>query len=428
MWVGIDDTDSLKGGCTTYIATEIIKEIIKDYDLIGFPRLVRLNPNIPWKTRGNGAIALHFGHGYGKKFEIGYIGKKIYAYEKGINKFEDFSSKIEKIIEKNAFLNDEKTNPAFVICKNKPKYDFYKKAVRNILSINEAKNFAKNCLYKAYKNGRGLIGAMAAISWKPYDRTYELITYGNEKWVDEDSVIKVDKECKTTFDNYDYENKHIQIMPHAPPPIIYGIRGEDVHELKKAMKIVKSSPIKRWIIFETNQATDEHLQRKKIKDIKPYESVIVKGIVRKEPYVIKGGHVIFSIYDGSEIDCAAYEPTKNFRNIIKKLHKGDIVTVYGGVRKKPLTINIEKIKIEKLAKIYKKIENPICPICKKHMKSIGKGKGYRCIKCGLKFGEEKAKYKILERGIELGLYEVPIVARRHLAKPLKRMGKEYKIL
>ena len=63
MWIGIDDTDSLKGGCTTYVATEIIAEM--PYDLIKFPRLVRLNPNIPWKTRGNGDITLYIGIGGG---------------------------------------------------------------------------------------------------------------------------------------------------------------------------------------------------------------------------------------------------------------------------------------------------------------------------------------------------------------------------
>ncbi|MCD6474267.1 MAG: DUF1743 domain-containing protein [Thermoplasmata archaeon] len=421
MWIGIDDTDSAQGGCTTYVATEVIKELSNKFDLIGFPRLVRLNPNIPWKTRGNGAIALHFGHGYGKKFEIGHIGKKIYAYEKGINKFEDVSEELEKIIHARAFLEDEKTNPAFVICRKKPSYSFYKKAVRSIVTIEEAKMETKNCIYKAYKNGRGIIGSVAAISWKPYDRTYELITYARKKWVDEESVIKMDKECKSCFDNYDYENKYIAIMPHANSPVLYGIRGEDADELKKAMGIVISSQIERWIIFETNQATDEHLQKKKIKDVKPYESVIVKGIVKKEPHVIKGGHVIFSIYDGNEIECAAYEPTKRFRNIIKKLRKGDVVVVYGGVRKKPLTINIEKIKIEKLAKVYEKMENPICPKCGKHMKSMGRGKGYRCPKCGIKAGEDKARYEIVERGIKPGFYEVPVVARRHLAKPLKRM-------
>ena len=421
MWIGIDDTDSMQGGCTTYVATEIIKELSRKYDLIGFPRLVRLNPNIPWKTRGNGAIALHFGRGYGKRIEVGYIGKKIFAYEKGIDIFEDVSQEIKKIMEKQAFMHDEKTNPAFVICKTKPSYSLYKKAVRSIVSIEEAKKEAKNCIYKTYKNGRGIIGSIAAIAWKPYDRTYEIIAYGKEKWVDEESVIKMDKECKTCFDNYDYKNKHIAIMPHANSPVIYGIRGENVEELKKAMRMVVSSAIERWIIFETNQATDEHLQKKKIKDVRPYESVIVRGTVKKEPFVIKGGHVIFSIYDGNEIECAAYEPTKQFRNVIKRLRKGDVITVYGGVREKPMTINIEKIKIEKLAKVYKKIENPRCPRCGKHMKSMGREKGYRCPKCGTKAGEKDAKYVIVGRELKQTFYEVPVVARRHLAKPLKRL-------
>ncbi len=420
MWIGIDDTDSMQGGCTTYVATEIIKELSRKYDLIGFPRLVRLNPNIPWKTRGNGAVALHFGRGYGRKIEIGYIGKKIFIYERGTDVFEDVSHEIERIVEKHAFMHDKKTNPAFAICKRKPSYSFYKRAVRGIITIKEAREEAKNCIYKAYKNGRGIIGSIASMAWKPYDRTYEIIAYGKEKWVDEESVIKMDKECRTCFDNYDYENKHIAIMPHANSPVIYGIRGENPEELKKAMKIVVSSPIERWIIFETNQATDEHLQKKKIKEVKPYESVIVRGIVKKEPVVLKGGHIIFSIYDGNEIECAAYEPTKQFRNVIKKLRRGDVVTVYGGVRKKPLTINIEKIKIEKLVKVYKKVENPLCPKCGKHMKSVGKGKGYRCLKCGTKAEEKDARYIAVKRGLKQTFYEVPVIARRHLAKPLKR--------
>jgi len=29
-------------------------------ELIGFPRLIRLNPNVPFKTRGNGALSIEF--------------------------------------------------------------------------------------------------------------------------------------------------------------------------------------------------------------------------------------------------------------------------------------------------------------------------------------------------------------------------------
>src|SRR5947199_4451066 len=74
LWIGVDDTDSLRGMCTTFLATEIIRELTEEFDLIGFPRLVRLNPNVPWKTRGNGAICLRFGRGLGRRTQIGDLG------------------------------------------------------------------------------------------------------------------------------------------------------------------------------------------------------------------------------------------------------------------------------------------------------------------------------------------------------------------
>ncbi|MCD6448745.1 MAG: DUF1743 domain-containing protein [Thermoplasmata archaeon] len=421
MWIGFDDTDSLQGGCTTYVATEVIRRI--EYDLIGFPRLVRLNPNVPWKTRGNGAIALQVGRGGGKKIEIGEIeGRKIFCYS--YKKEDADADKLAEIVDemiKEYSMSD--AQPSFVITRKKLPYFIYKKAVKSVVKKEEVKELLKKegAIYRGYNGGRGIIGAAAAISWKPRDRTYELITYGKEKWLNKESVIKMDKSCSSTFNNYDYENDYIALLPKANSPVFYGIRGDDYEELKKAKEMIVGAKEERWLIFETNQATDEHLQRKKIRDIKPYESVIVKGIVKKAPHTIKGGHVIFSIYDGNEIECAAYEPTKQFRNIIRQLMPGDEVVVYGGVRAKPFTINLEKIEIRKLVDAYRKVENPICSKCGKHMKSIGKGKGYRCPKCGARAGEEEAKYVKVKRELKPGMYEVPIIAMRHLTKPIKRM-------
>ena len=59
-YLGFDDTDSRQGLCTTFLATEFVREL-RDWDLLGYPRLVRLNPNVTWKTRGNGALYLRFG-------------------------------------------------------------------------------------------------------------------------------------------------------------------------------------------------------------------------------------------------------------------------------------------------------------------------------------------------------------------------------
>jgi tRNA(Ile2)-agmatinylcytidine synthase len=238
--------------------------------------------------------------------------------------------------------------------------------------------------------------------------------------VKEESVQKMDNSCKTTFDNYDYKNKHNRLVPNSPCPILYGVRGDAIEELMRAFSIVRSESVDSWILFETNQGTDDHLQRKIIGNIQPYESVIVEGSVVKCPYTIEGGHVIFTIKDTTgTIDCAAYEPTKEFRNIIRELQTGDVVEVYGGVRKKPLTINIEKIDIKYLTKIVEKMENPICPNCGKHMKSKGSKQGFKCKICGMKSNEPLIREK--KRLIHIGFYEVPVCARRHLSKPLKRM-------
>jgi tRNA(Ile2)-agmatinylcytidine synthase len=56
--IGLDDTDSVDGMCTTYIGTLIVGAIRDlDRNLIREPpKLLRLNPNNPYKTRGNGAV------------------------------------------------------------------------------------------------------------------------------------------------------------------------------------------------------------------------------------------------------------------------------------------------------------------------------------------------------------------------------------
>ena len=429
MWLGIDDTDSRKGMCTTHLAGDIVEELNNHgLDVIGMPRLVRLNPNIPWKTRGNGAIAIQFGKGGGGRKEIGYVNGKRYCYSRKVSDggadAEELAGALDKLIRKRAMLDGEQTNPGLVISERKTPYNLYRKAVRSIVTLDEAEHILKsvNALYIPYKNGRGLIGASAAIAWRPHDRTYELITYrnGGKRWVDEESVKKMDGMLGKTFDSYDYENKHIQIMPNSPCPVMYGVRGDDENELPVAMDIIVSGEIKRWMLFESNQGTDEHLQRRRAGEVNPYESVIVTGRVSREPVTITGGHVIFSVSDGDELECAAYEPTKNFRHLVRNLHTGDRITLYGGVRKTPVTLNIEKMEIHSLTEIRKKVENPVCKKCGKHMKSMGNEKGYRCAVCGATAGEEEAVFEKVDRKIKPGFYEVPVVARRHLSKPLKR--------
>ena len=70
LHIGIDDTDSPKGMCTTFLAYKIINRLKKEnVDFLDFPNLVRFNPNIPWKTRGNGAVGIKISTSNPKKIK-----------------------------------------------------------------------------------------------------------------------------------------------------------------------------------------------------------------------------------------------------------------------------------------------------------------------------------------------------------------------
>jgi tRNA(Ile2)-agmatinylcytidine synthase len=341
------------------------------------------------------------------------------------------STIVKETIDTQARIDDDNTNPGYALLLKKPDVDLYQKAVTKIVTLNVVQNILHNqqAMFEGYKNGRGLIGATAAISWEPLDRTFELIVYrpqqrwGTKRQIDLKSVQQMDTNCPNTFDNYDARNHHNRIVPNSPCPILYGIRGNDVDELIIASTQVKSEPVDSWLLFETNQGTDNHLQKKQIAQIQPFESVIIEGSVVVNPFTIQGGHVLFTIKDTTgTISCAAYEPTKEFRNTVRGLHIGDFIEVYGGVREHPLTINLEKFEVKYLITQLVKTENPVCPSCNKHMKSKGIKQGYKCIRCGITSFTPIIQEQ--PRTIIKGFYEVPVCARRHLSKPLKRMNQE----
>ena len=410
MFIGIDDTDSEKGMCTTYIAALLHEKL----GTTGYPRLIRLNPNIPYKTRGNGAIALN-AKGNPKKIKESVL----------------------ETVKKYAYLQNKKTNPGVVFMedlnqKNKKILnDFYQKTVSEIVTIEEAEEIAKSVKAEIHKfnNGRGVIGALAAMGARLSDKTYELIAYrtrkdyGKQKKIDRNSVFEMnEKTYPETFDNIDPDTGQILITPHGYDPVFCGIRGNSVEIVKKAWRILKPlEKIERIQIFETNQGTDAHLRKKKISGLEPYDCAILVGKVISNPKSIEGGHVIFRLSDKSgEVDCAAYEPTGEFRDIIRKLRVGDHIEVYGGIGKYPTTLNLEKIQILKLERAYERIP-PEC--CGRRMTSAGKGKGFKCKRCGKKLGEDAAVVKEIPRDLEFGFYEVPPRARRHLSMPLIRTKK-----
>ena len=61
LHIGIDDTDSPDGMCTTYLACHIIDKLKEvGIEIVGYPRLIRLNPFARFKTRETAALLLKY--------------------------------------------------------------------------------------------------------------------------------------------------------------------------------------------------------------------------------------------------------------------------------------------------------------------------------------------------------------------------------
>jgi tRNA(Ile2)-agmatinylcytidine synthase len=424
MHIGLDDTDSTRKGCTTYVAALLVEKLEKlNVTFLDYPNLIRLNPNVPWKTRGNGALCLRIRHASGLEDEI--------------------KEEATSLVEEHSDLDFKGTDPGIVFFQNAEVPEeikaFAKNAITGIVTLKEAMRLIKKFGGEAlgFKNCRGIIGALAAVGGiLEDDHTFELIAYrlpencGLKRKVDEASIFEMDELTRPyTFNNVNSEKGRVIITPRGADPILFGVRGETPEIVKKAFELVKSlEPVDRWLVFRTNQGTDAHLKRAAaLNQITPYNSVVVKGVVSRNPRIIPLRHVVFSIKDETgEVDCAAYEPTGALRKVARNLIAGDSVEVYGAVRKsagKPLTINLEKINVLALApKIA--LQNPVCKKCGKRLKSMGKGKGFRCEKCGARFDDAKKVQTAVERELKAGLYVTSTRSQRHLTKPLRRYGLE----
>ena len=419
--IGIDDTDSRLGGCTTYTAALLFQELVsKGFKPIDFPWLVRLNPNIPWKTRGNGALSLHFGLEEEQLEEV----KKIAV----------------AAVERTADLTQRSTDPALVFLRDpvqSPLRDFSVRALHDVLSIREARRVIDEigAESRVLKGSRGLVGALASIGADfSRDHTFEIIAYrtleniGRARRVNLDSVRRMDAMFRgLTFNNVDPEKGRVLICPHGPDPVLLGIRGEDPASVAKAFnQIAVDEPIGTTMIFKTNQGTDAHLTcRRTVETVQPYQSVLISGRINDVPQTIRGGHTIFKISDETgSIDCASYWTTGSLCKVVSYLIPGDTVIVSGGIRVRKmaqLTLNVEKLEVTRLASAVR-WENPLCSACGARCESMGKNQGFRCRKCKLRFENASKKPRSEVRAIRPGIYLPPLRSHRHLTKPASRYG------
>lgn len=405
--------------CTTFLAYTLVQTLFKlrkGCRLIDYPNLIRLNPNIPWKTRGNGALVV--------RIETELERKELFNVCKDL---------VDK------FATSENANAGLVIHEGEsiPREinDFSRRALSSVLSVKESKKLIQSSGMSDYglRTQQGLVGALAGIGNELRDDfTFELIAYRRNvllpRIVSKVRVVQMNRvTVPHTFNSYDEENDRILIAPHGPDPVLVGIRGETPSSVRDAFHMLQ--PIDNllgYMILRSNQGTGEHLQTwLDLGHPKAYSSGKIRGVVVSRPTMQRGGHVFFELGNSQgTILCACYEPTGRLRDVALSLMVGDEIEVGGGVRKStvkhPKVLNLEYVLpaslVEKM--VY---ENPKCKTCRVSMSSEGRNQGFRCPKCGALNRSAGKTGRSLNRAISEGQIYLPdLKAHRHLTKPIQR--------
>lgn len=429
--IGVDDTDSRTGGmCTTFVAHRIARELRDRGATVDRILLVRLNPAVEYKTRGNAALAIHTDVDPAVASEVA-----------------------TGIVSELAVHDDDLTNSGVVVANTAPEgvppaiADYARRAVTDILDRGEATSLAEAHGFDVYtwRNGRGVVGALAAIgAWTAFDDwTVEHIAYresarwGSNREVDEDSAFDAaNDEYPSVWDTVDRGEGEVVCVPRTPCPILYGIRGDDPAACRRVADAIESEPVADARTFVTNQGTDVHITDadapESVEAIESQRTYQLAVTVTGAPETRRGGHVFVpatrrnpgsvdpSRGDEDDTDdsfrLAAFEPTKRFRTYVRDLRPGDDLTVCGEVSAGSL--KLEKFRVDEL--VTTTPATPTCPDCGRRMESAGAEQGYRCRDCGT-----TAPGKVdtpLDRTLDPGWYEVPPRARRHVAEPLIRGG------
>ena len=420
LHIGIDDTDSPKGMCTTFLSYKIVKFLEKQKtEFVDYPSLIRFNPNIPWKTRGNGAVRLTI-----KTRNPNKIKKEIIQF---ITNYSDTKNGANPGL---VFFQDQSIPQSF--------HKFSRLALWKLISRKTAKEFVSNNKIDSFYlgNGQGLVGAIGAIGYKFSDHTFELLCYrkksqfGKKRIINKHSVKKMQSNTfPETYNSFDNENDRVLITPHGPDPVFYGIRGESVKSVVLASTMVDTDEkLDGYMVFKSNQGTADHLKNElQVNDLKPYTSGFLVGEVCSKPVTEQGGHVFFSIQVGDrKIRCGVYKQTK-ITKIAQDLIPGDKIRLGGGIRKASKNyervLNVEFLDVIKLEKNIL-LTNPTCKTCNKKMKSKGNRQGFECFRCGNK-SFSKSSLEI-PRKIQCKLYLPVISAHRHLTRPYQRLKKRNK--
>ncbi|MEM3278827.1 MAG: DUF1743 domain-containing protein [Fervidicoccaceae archaeon] len=413
--VGLDGYDSNFSGCTTHFTVfllNILRKSGREFKLLGGPFLVRLNPNVPFKTRGNAAVSFSIEGEIDEQFIERSIEEVAEAYE--------FEKKGTSVI-----IDLDKWNRFVDLVR------FYHRSVSDLVPRKVAEELLEDV--GGISIGRNsLVGALASVGYalSESEFTYELLVYRGEaeednRTIDEKKAKEILLSFPSLFNNVSRKRGKVVAIPRGPDPVLIGIRGYNEGELMEALKelVPFMERPSAWCLFKSNQHTDPHAIPRKIEDLRVYRMGVIEGVISEKPDIKMGGHVIVYLDDerGMSIPVIFYSETYPMNVAAAKLRRGDRIAVLGGAVEKRgsdgLIFEAEKLWIKDVSNIILE-RNPRCPVCGARMESAGREKGYRCPKCGYRARGVLAKEKIVvKRDLQIASVS-PLEGRiRHLVKP-----------
>ena len=389
FWIGLDDTDEREFGCTTHDFNDLLVHIHNCGFLIEDPRLVRLWPFAPRRTRGNAALAASIATNEKQELEScldDWFTQRFHQFTVG--------------------REIHSAQPVLILTTVRPPESIYWDTVTKLVDLQERQSELESLPHRIWSTNAGqggLIGASAAIAWRGlHDYTWECTAWRDDRGprhVPPSIVQQMAMKFPSTFLNRDPNASKTLIAPKTPCPVLYGIRGESKQGVLEAHDYLQSSGVETSVshrAHRSNQATDDHL------------SYPETGIV-KQIRVMQGGHVEIDTHQ----KLLSFSEGGPVNKLSQTLQLGDEIEWYG------LTDGEGSIHIEKLRLIrgQRNRMRPYC-ICGSRYKSQGTGQPLRCPKCGSNIDD----FWTFDT-IESEWKEPPASHRRHLSKPLSRKGK-----
>ena len=390
-WLGLDDTDSLSGGCTTAVMDDLLANLPSGV-IQGTPCLVRLWPMAQQRTRGNAALAVelttddepsllsHLDHWWNDHLEplAGHVSPS------------QHSARIQVA-----------SSPGMVWFSTKPDPEFYWRAVRGEVVLDDAPSATRRW------GGMGVIGATAAVAWDGPATTWEAIAWrmgdetGSKRRIDEDALHEIDAWPEVVLSRDPRQGKQL-IAPRGNSPVLFGVRSLSQTRAEEACLHLAESkntePVRRWRVFQTNQASGDHLATTHTFVV---ESVDVHP-ARKHATVSTDSLVVRCFAEGGPVNALA-----------RWLKPGDRFEVRGLVASDG-SLHAEQMRV--VAPMSRRRERPLCSDCLVRLKSMGTGQGLRCPQCKQRSEDE---WKDLPPVPPFdGWVEPPMDGRRHLARPL----------